>query len=114
MEFNSISDVKDFYQKVGRLASSCSVYYISVSKSRSDNKVFQTFHLKERPINSSDRVVLSASSLEEIYGKLEAMLKATKVAMAADLLESSDKFMETEYFPKFPPTTESEPLTDRQ
>ena len=107
MEFNSINDVRAFYQEVGRLASSCSVYYISVSKSKSGDKVSKTFILRERPFNNSERVVLSAASLEEIQGKLEAMLKATQCAME-NLQESSDKYLEIEYFPKSLPSPTNE------
>lgn len=106
-EFNSINDVRAYYQEVGRLASTCSVYYVSVSKSKLADERTKTFYLKERPFNGSDRVVLSASSLEEIQGKLEAMVKATQVAIS-NLKESSDKYMEIEYFPKFLPSTTNE------
>ncbi len=97
MEFNSINDVKDYYQKVGALASSCSTYYIE-----RDAKP-ERYHLREKRFNNTDRyTLLSASSIDEIIGKLEAMAKAAQFAKSLDW-EYPNESLVVEYFPKHPP-----------
>ena len=100
LEFNSISDVNRYYTSVHELLKSCTSYYVQVSPGVAN----QTYYLKEKSYNgTNESVLLKASSLEELSGKVSAMMKALgEVTLGA--CNSSGVFPKAEYFPKNVPT----------